>query len=141
MNNWKIYTDGAYSSSLDQGGIGIAFLKNDELVYTHQKSFKHTTNNKMELIAVITALNAISKPIDSVIIYTDSMYVCGCANLNWQRKKNQELWKLFDKVYSKVSTFTNSINIVHVKGHNGDKYNEICDKLAVEASKDYINEK
>lgn len=135
MDDWKIYTDGAYSSKYDSGGIGIVFLKNDELVYKYQKNYRNTTNNKMELMAVIVALNSISKPINNLTIYTDSMYVYGCANLNWQRKKNVELWKLFDKVYNKALTFVKSINMIHVKGHNGDKYNEVCDSLAVEASK------
>lgn len=136
---WKIYCDGAYSSKADCGGIGIVFIKNEELVYTYSKAYKNTTNNKMELIAVITALNSFAKEVNEITIYTDSMYVFGCATLNWKRSKNIELWRKFDEIYTKTSKLTkNGIKWIHVKGHQKDdsidtKYNNLADKLAVEA--------
>ena len=133
--NYTLITDGAYSSSRDQGGIGIVFLKGDEKILEYSKMYKRTTNNMMELGAVITGLRFIKKPIDSLTIVSDSMYVIGCATKGWKRKKNVKLWEEFDKQYTRVSELCPNIVFEHVKGHNGDKWNEYCDKLAPTASK------
>ena len=133
--NYTLITDGAYSSSRDQGGIGIVFLKGDEKILEYSKMYKRTTNNMMELGAVITGLRFIKKPIDSLTIVSDSMYVIGCATKGWKRKKNVKLWEEFDKQYTRVSELCPNIVFEHVKGHNGDKWNEYCDKLATTASK------
>lgn len=134
MSNVVAYTDGAYSSSRDQGGIGLVILNNDKPVQQFSRMYKHTTNNQMELGAIIIVLRAIKGPIDSLTIYTDSMYCIGCATLGWKRKKNQKMWEEFDKQYERVKTLCPDIKFEHIKGHNGDKYNEMCDKLAVRAS-------
>lgn len=134
MINIVFYTDGAFSSSKNQGGIGIVMLKNDKKVLEYSNMYKNTTNNQMEIGAVIIALRIIQKPIDSITIFTDSMYVIGCATLGWQRKKNQSLWKEFDNQYERVKTLCPSIKFKHVKGHNNDLYNEIANSLAVKAS-------
>lgn len=133
--NYTLITDGAYSSSRDQGGIGIVFLKGDEKILEYSKMYKRTTNNMMELGAVITGLRFIKKPIDSLTIVSDSMYVIGCATKGWKRKKNVKLWQEFDKQYSRVQELCPKIEFIHVRGHNGDKWNEYCDKLATTASK------
>ena len=131
MNDYIIYTDGAYKPSLNAGGIGIVFLCNNEKVYKYSKQYKNSTNQRMEVQAVVTALDSIIKPINSLTIITDSMYVVGTATLNWKRKANNDLWYKFDKALEKAQKLTkNTINFKHVKGHNGDKYNEECDKLA-----------
>ena len=98
--------------------------------------YQHVTNNKMELGAVIIALRMIKGEIDSLTIYTDSMYVLGCATLGWKRKKNALLWEEFDKQYKRVQELCPKIEFVHVKGHAGNKYNEIVDDLAVKASQE-----
>ena len=134
MKVLKIYTDGAFSPLKNIGGIGIVFVLNDKKIYTYNKKIENTTNNKCELIAVITALNAISKPIDQVIIYTDSQYVLGCAIKGWKRKKNVELWKKYDEILNKASSFCSNITFEWVKGHDENEYNNLADKLAVEAS-------
>ena len=139
MLDYVIYTDGAYSSSRDQGGIGIVVLRDEEVVQKFSKGFKGTTNNQMELIAVITALQAIKNPINSLTIYTDSMYVKGCATLGWKRKKNVELWMTFDKVFKVAQTLvTSPIQIEHIKGHADNIYNNLCDELAVSASQELL---
>ena len=131
----EIYTDGAYSSKRDQGGIGIAIVKDGNLVQSFSYPYINTTNIKMELIAVITALNGINKSYEKVTIYTDSMYVIGCATKGWKRKKNVSLWKKYDEVFDKANKFvSNGIHFIHVKGHANNKWNNLCDKLAVEAS-------
>ena len=132
--DYTCYTDGAYSSVRDQGGIGIIFLKNGEEVLRYSNMYKGTSNNQMELGAIIIALRMIKGKIDSLTIYTDSQYCIGCATLGWKRKKNKIMWTEFDKQYKRVKQLCPNIQSIHVKGHNGEKYNEIVDKLAVAAS-------
>lgn len=137
MNNLVFYTDGAYSSAREQGGVGLVILLNDKKIGEYSNMYKNTTNNQMELSAVIIALRLIKKEYDSITIYSDSMYVIGCATKGWQRKKNVKLWNEFDKQFERVSKLCSNIKFEHIKGHNGDKWNEYCDKLAVKASQIY----
>ena len=129
-----IYTDGACHSSTKIGGIGVVFTKNNQIIYKFNKKFIDTTNNRMEILAIIYALHAISKPIDIINIYSDSQYAIGCITKNWTRKKNTDLWKLFDEVYSKAKILCPNIQFNWVKGHDINEFNNISDKLAVEAS-------
>ena len=136
---YSLITDGAYSSSRDQGGLGFVILNGSTKVLEYSKAVKHTTNNKMELGAIILGLRAFKKPVDSIIIVSDSMYCIGCATQGWKRKKNQELWKAFDKEYARVSALCPNITWKHIKGHQDDdseltKWNNYVDKLAVRAS-------
>ena len=132
---YTVYTDGAYSKSLNSGGIGIVILKENKLIFTYSKHFNKSTNQRMEVIAVIYALN-ILKDAKDIKIITDSMYVIGCASLGWKIKKNPILWNIFNKYYNKLKSNGCNIEFQHVKGHEGDTYNEMCDKLAVAASKE-----
>lgn len=129
-----MFTDGACRVSTNDGGIGIVFVKDDEIIYTFNKHFSNVTNNQMEIMAVIYALHAISTPMSSITIISDSQYVLGCINKGWTRKKNQKYWKLFDKVYQKAKNLCSEINFEWTKGHNVDKYNNEADRLAVDAS-------
>ena len=130
----KVFTDGACRVSTNDGGIGIVFVKDDEIIYTFNKHFSNVTNNQMEIMAVIYALHAISTSMSSITIISDSQYVLGCINKGWTRKKNQKYWKLFDKVYQKAKSLCSEINFEWTKGHNVDKYNNEADRLAVDAS-------
>ena len=139
MSKFACYTDGACSLARNKRGIGVVFVKDGEKVYEFKKSYTNTTNNKCELMAVIYALNAISKPIEQLIIYSDSQYVIGCATKGWKRKKNVEYWNLYDKVLAKAKTYCSDIQLIWVKGHEksedfNSKMNNLADKLAVEAS-------
>lgn len=134
MSNITAYTDGAYSSVRDQGGIGLVILKDDKIVQQFSRMYKHTTNNRMELGAIIIVLRIIKGPIDSLTIYTDSMYCIGCTTLGWKRKKNQKMWEEFDKQYERVKTLCPDIKFEHVKGHSANKFNNMADALAVKAS-------
>lgn len=137
MNDYVIYTDGAYKPSLNSGGIGIVFLCNGEEVYKYSKNYAISTNQRMETQAVIIALNSIIKPINSLTIITDSMYIVGTATLNWKRKANLDLWEKFDQALEKAQKLVKTpIQFKHIKGHNGDIYNEKCDKLASNACYD-----
>lgn len=128
----EVYTDGAYSSSRNQGGLGIVFIKDDKVIAKFSKTYKNTTNNRMELMAVIIALQSI-KDENEITIYSDSMYVIGTATQGWKRKKNLDLWEKYDAVIDsfKIVTFK------HVKGHSTNMFNNLCDEMAVAASQAY----
>lgn len=138
MINYECFTDGAYSSSRDQGGIGIVFIRNNQKVFEYSRGFKNTTNNRMEIGAVMLTLSCFKTKVDSITIYTDSMYVIGCATLGWKRKKNKALWDQFDKEYQRVSKLCSNITFQHVKGHAENKWNNYVDKLAVSASHELL---
>jgi len=135
-----VYTDGAASGNPGPGGYGIVM----EWVGTPYKrefaqGFTHTTNNRMELLAVIEALRKLKKAPLNVLVFTDSKYVVDSVEKKWlQRwektnfkdKKNVDLWKEFLKVYSK-----HQVKFQWIKGHNNNPQNERCDALAVAASK------
>lgn len=141
MSNIKAYTDGAYSANRNLGGIGIVFVKDDKIIYEYSKCLENTTNNRCELYAVIKCLQAISKPIDSLTIISDSQYVIYSINKSWQRKKNKDLWLTFDKYYEQAKTFCCNIKFEWVKGHASNEYNNRADILAVQAyeCKNYSN--
>lgn len=131
MLNYTVYTDGAYKSSIKAGGVGIVFLCNGEKVWEYSKKYGESTNQRMEVLASIIALKSIKASIDSLTIVTDSMYVIGTASKGWKRKANLDLWKRFDKALEEAQSFTKEpIIFKHVKGHDGNKYNEQCDRLA-----------
>ena len=134
MINIVAYCDGAYSPARDQGGIGVVILKNDKVILTYSRMYKHCTNNIMELGAIIIILRAIKGHIDSLTIYSDSMYCIGSITKGWQRKKNQKMWEEFDKQYERVKTLCPDIKFEHVKGHSTNKFNNMADALAVKAS-------
>jgi ribonuclease HI len=123
----EIYTDGAYSSSRNQGGWAFVVVQNNEIIYKEYDGLLNTTNNRMEIMGMLRALeyiksNELQLPIK---IYTDSMYVIGTLTLNWKMKKNIDLWEKLLPLVNK------DIQYLHVKGHDGNKFNEECDKWAV----------
>ena len=126
----KIYTDGAYSSSRDQGGWAFVVLKDDEKIHSSFYPVRKTTNNRMEILAAMEACKwSKENGYTEITIISDSMYVIGTMTQNWKRKKNVDLWIEFDKIIEGMT-----VKFEHVKGHNGDKYNNLCDVLAVQAS-------
>ncbi len=132
-----LYTDGAAKGNPGPGGYGallIAGKHRKEL----SEGFRLTTNNRMELLAVIVGLEALKYQDSEVIVYTDSKYVADAVTLGWvfdwerkafKKKKNPDLWRRFLPVYRK-----HRVTFKWVKGHAGIPGNEICDQLAVEAS-------
>jgi len=133
-----IYTDGAARGNPGPGGYGIVLISGEHRKELSQ-GYKKTTNNRMELLAVIVALEKLKFEGSEVTVYTDSKYVADAVNNRWlfewekkgfKKKKNPDLWKKFLKIY-----FRHKVNIQWVRGHSEIEENEICDKLAVEASK------
>ncbi|MCP4311080.1 MAG: ribonuclease HI [Bacteroidetes bacterium] len=132
-----IYTDGAARGNPGPGGYGVVMIYGK-----HRKElsegFELTTNNRMELLAVIRGMQALKRDDLHVKIYTDSRYVSDAVNKRWvfnweskgfKKKKNPDLWKEFLDVYRKQS-----VSFIWVKGHANIPENERCDRLAVEAS-------
>ena len=113
-------------------------MKNDEKIFEFSKGFKNTTNNQMEIAAAIMVLKCFKKKVASITIYTDSMYVIGCATLGWKRKKNIVLWEAFDREFNRVSKLCPNIKFQHVKGHANNEWNNYVDKLAVSASQELL---
>lgn len=127
---YVIYTDGACKSSNKTGGWAFVVIKDDKKIYFDFNSEDDTTNNRMEITACIKALEyCIDNNIKEVVIQTDSMYVIGTIKYGWKRNVNNDLWPV-------LGSMCNRVRVVwqHVKGHNGDKYNSLCDSLAAVAS-------
>ena len=134
-----IYTDGAAKGNPGNGGYGVVM----ELVGTsYQKEFyegfRYTTNNRMELLAVIVGLEKITKPNMKVLVISDSKYVVDAVEKKWvfgwekkgfKDKKNPDLWMRFLKIYRQ-----HQVDFKWIKGHNNHPQNESCDELAVMAS-------
>lgn len=130
----QIYTDGAYKSSIDQGGIGIVWMKDGKIFKKYSKGFKHTTNNKMELIAMLCAFKSIKTSMKEIEFISDSQYVLGCLTKGWKKKKNVELWNILDKEYERVKSLVKNIKFTHVRGHQDCFGNNLADELASNAS-------
>ncbi|NVO01309.1 MAG: ribonuclease HI [Bacteroidetes bacterium] len=137
MKQVIIYTDGAAKGNPGPGGFGVVMMYG-----THRKEisqgFRHTTNNRMELLSVIVGLEALTKAPLPVTVYSDSKYVVDAVEKGWlfgwektdfKKKKNPDLWKRFLKIYQK-----HHVKFVWIKGHANNKENERCDVLAVAAS-------
>jgi ribonuclease HI len=126
----EIYTDGAYSSSRNQGGWAFVVLKDGTKVSSAFDSVVSTTNNRMEVQSAIEAIKHMkNQNIKEFTIYSDSMYLVGTMTKNWKRNKNVDLWIELDDLIQDLT-----INWEHTKGHSGNKYNDYCDMLAVHAS-------
>ncbi|MDD6672419.1 MAG: ribonuclease HI [Eubacteriales bacterium] len=145
MKNVEIYTDGACSGNPGPGGWGAVLIYNG-VEKQLSGSEKETTNNRMELSAVITALKALKEPC-KVTLTTDSKYVCDAINKGWLTSWQKNSWKKADKkpvlnidLWQELLPLLDKhrVEFIWVKGHNGHKYNEICDKLAVAEYQKYL---
>lgn len=132
-----IFTDGASRGNPGPGGFATILVANQ-----HRKEisegFRKTTNNRMELLAVIKGLEALKKAGSEVTVYSDSKYVVDAVEKGWiwgwvkkgfKDKKNADLWQRFIPVYRK-----HKVKLKWVKGHAGHIENERCDELAVQSA-------
>ena len=141
--NVEIYTDGACSGNPGAGGWASVLLYEQ-----HKKELygnaRETTNNRMELTAVIEALKALKRPCN-VTLYSDSKYVIDSINKDWVYKWKANNWIKSDRkpalntdLWKELLALleVHNVKFVWVKGHNGNEYNERCDELAVKAIKE-----
>ena len=133
----EIYTDGASSGNPGPGGYGV-ILRSGNHYKELSEGYRKTTNNRMELLAVISGIESIKKTGQEIMVFSDSKYIIDSVEkkwvFNWVRtefkdKKNKDLWLRFLAVYK-----LHQIKFTWVKGHNGHPENERCDELAVQAS-------
>ncbi len=133
----ELFTDGASKGNPGPGGYGVV-LKSGNHRKELSGGYLLTTNNRMELLAVIVGLETLKKNGSVVTVYSDSSYVCDAINKGWlfewekkgfSKKKNRDLWERFLKIYR-----VHKVKFVWIKGHAGNQENERCDALAVEAA-------
>jgi ribonuclease HI len=133
-----IYTDGAARGNPGPGGYGVV-LQSGKHYKELSEGYRLTTNNRMELLAVIVALEVLRSRPSNVLVYSDSKYVCDAVEKGWvfdwerkryKNKKNSDLWIRFLEIYRK-----HHVKFQWVKGHANNPGNEKCDELAVEASR------
>ena len=134
-----IYTDGSSRGNPGPGGYGIVMTKyGTNYIKEFSEGYRKTTNNRMELLAVIVALEKIKKENQLVHVYTDSKYVSESVEKKWvnnwekkgfKNKKNPDLWIRFLKIFRK-----HDVRFFWIKGHNNNPTNERCDELAYNAS-------
>lgn len=140
MKKVEIYTDGACSGNPGPGGYGV-ILRYGEFEKEISGGEAETTNNRMELTAVIKGLSSLKEKCE-VTVYSDSKYVVDAINLGWAEKWRSNGWKrnkndkalnpdLWKELLNLISQ--HNIEFIWLKGHNGHTENERCDKLAVEA--------
>ncbi|NTW32810.1 MAG: ribonuclease HI [Bacteroidetes bacterium] len=132
-----IYTDGSARGNPGPGGYGVVLLSGNYRKELSQ-GFRHTTNNRMELLAVIVGLEALKYDFSDVTIYSDSKYVVEAIEKGWlnqwvqkrfNKTKNKDLWLRYLEISQKQN-----VRFIWIKGHAANVENECCDKLAVAAS-------
>lgn len=137
MEILEIYTDGASRGNPGRGGYGIV-LKWGESRRELSAGYRLTTNNRMELLAVIVAIETLTREGLNIRIFTDSKYVVDAVEKKWvfgwvkkqfKDKKNKDLWLRFLGLYKK-----HTIQFIWVKGHASNKENNRCDELATQAA-------
>lgn len=137
----QLYTDGSSRGNPGPGGYGVV-LKCGTHYKELSEGFEETTNNRMELLAVIVGLEAIKRENAEVIVYSDSKYVVDAVNLGWvfgwekknfEKRANPDLWIRFLEVYRR-----HRVRFIWIKGHAGHPENERCDALAVAAASKFL---
>ncbi len=144
MKKVILYTDGACSGNPGVGGFGCVLIYNE-----HEKklsgAFADTTNNRMEIYAVIAGLKCLKEPCE-VNVYSDSAYTVNAFNQGWIYSWEQSNWKkadnkpvLNDDLWKELLALTrkHKVMFIKVKGHADNEYNNICDKLATDAVKNF----
>lgn len=127
---FHVYTDGSCNYRTGIGGAGYILLKDGDVVKSKNKGFCNTTNNRMELLAIISGLNSL--PLNSrAVVYTDSKYCIKVLD-GYMHYKNQDLIELFIRIRKTLD----DVAFVWVKGHSGNEYNEMVDGLAFSAFKE-----
>ena len=147
------YTDGAFSSKTELGGWSCLCVEDGVIIDTQHGGEQNTTNNRMELMGFLYALEQINEIVSrhtSVIIHTDSAYIANCFKDKWyirwmqngwrtsdkQDVKNQDLWRRIIALYIKNTSRLAQLNVEKVKSHSTNEFNKYADLLAVKGRKE-----
>ena len=138
MSEIRMYTDGASRGNPGPGGYGV-ILMSGHMRKELSGGYRHTTNNRMELMAVIEGLKALKRHDIPVAVYSDSQYITNAMNKGWLKtwirtnfkggKKNRDLWEMIHHYANKIP-----LTFIWVKGHADNAYNNRCDELATAAA-------
>lgn len=129
-NSYVIYTDGAYSRKNDEGAFAYVIINKDGIVIKKGAwKIEHETNNRAELKAIIAALHHLPQSARFAKVRSDSQYALNTLFNGWARNANKDLFDAFERVMGERKL---SVKASWVKGHSGDKYNEICDQMCNE---------
>lgn len=128
-----IYTDGAYSQKRNCGGFAFVIYENDKPTKKYYKKIENATNQRAEVLAVISAFRYLLnlKDIPDVTLITDSMYVVGTCTKGWKIGANHDLWKILLPLLEELG---DKVKFKHVRGHIGVEGNELADTFSVIAS-------
>jgi len=130
--SYTIYTDGGYSNKRNVGAFAYVMLDGDgNEVRRGAWKIENETNNRAELKAIITAVYHLPEQNADVTVISDSRYALNTLSGEWARNKNTDLFEVWDRVLSQKQP---RIEYRWVKGHNGNQYNEICDRMCNEAA-------
>lgn len=129
MFDYEIWTDGGYSISCGKGAFAYIILNEaGEEVCRHAERLLHSTNNRCELLAIYNALRVV--PMGSrVRVHSDSQYAIGVLSGEYRRNKNIDILEKYDSLVYEMDL---DVRFKWVRGHSGDKYNELCDAMCVE---------
>ena len=142
------YTDGACSGNPGPGGYAVVSLEENELVYSYVEDFQHTTNNRMELMAILHVMKLAAEDKENdYLVYSDSAYAINClinwcpmwAKNNWTRKGNKPILnlELIQEMYSIYLKIKDRITIIKIGGHKGVLGNELADALSTGNNKKF----
>jgi len=139
MKTIRLYTDGACAGNPGRGGwSAIAFNEDGDNIMQTGAGFRHTTNNRMEILAVAEGISALKKQLDTrdtdikVTVCSDSQLVVNTFNKGWKPGSNLDIW---EKVNEAIDEFPGEITFEKVKGHSNDERNNLADEVAVTHSK------
>lgn len=146
--NKIFYTDGACSGNPGPGGYAVVSLEENELVYSYVEDFQHTTNNRMELMAILHVMKLAAEDKENdYLVYSDSSYAINClinwcpmwAKNNWTRKGNKPILnlELIQEMYSIYLKIKDRITIIKIGGHKGVLGNELADALSTGNNKKF----
>lgn len=127
---FQLYTDGGYSMSADFGAFAYVILQDGELLHKHAEKIEHETNNRAEIKAIMYGVQALPNN-SKVEVFSDSQYALGVLSGRYKAKKNPDLVNRYKKMVAAKSI---SVSYNWVRGHNGNKWNELCDQLCNEAA-------
>ena len=134
---YTLYTDGGYSQIADIGAFAYVMLDNKQnVIKKNAWKIEKETNNRAELKAIIAGVHHLPQDATVVTIISDSQYALYTLSGKWGRKSNKDLFPIYDKI---IGSRNLHVNYKWVRGHNGNEFNEMCDKMCNEVANMDLN--